>query len=223
MIGVVMAGGKGSRMMLKEHVKEEKEEDYNDYSNNEKLLLRYKNKPVIFHVVDALIDSKCFSKIIALTSKNNSPQTRQSLVEYYHDGYGGADLEIFDTLGKSYTEDLSSFLSTVGDEAVFITSGDLPLLDKEIIQKATKRYDSKNIWKSFVVTRNFLGSLGIKSSSYQLRFNNNDCYYTGISLVNAKAIQDMTSVTEVYEILDDKRIAFNLNTAEDYNNLLCST
>ena len=57
MIGLIMAGGKGTRMNL----------------DNEKLLLEYK-KPVIFHVVDSLKESNCFSKILALTS-SNSPKT----------------------------------------------------------------------------------------------------------------------------------------------------
>ena len=49
MIGLVMAGGKGTRMNL----------------DNEKLLLKYR-KPIILHVVDSLKDSNCFSKIFAL-------------------------------------------------------------------------------------------------------------------------------------------------------------
>ena len=61
MIGLVMAGGKGTRMNL----------------DGEKLLLKYK-KPIILHVVDSLNDSKCFSKILALTS-SNSPMTKKLL------------------------------------------------------------------------------------------------------------------------------------------------
>ncbi len=61
MIGLVMAGGKGTRMNL----------------FDEKLLLEYK-KPVIFHVVDALKNSGCFSKVIVATS-SNSPKTKQTL------------------------------------------------------------------------------------------------------------------------------------------------
>jgi len=58
MIAVVMAGGRGSRMK----------------SSDEKLLLHYKKKPLILHVIDALDASKCFDKIIAITSPN-SPKT----------------------------------------------------------------------------------------------------------------------------------------------------
>ena len=73
MIGLIMAGGKGTRMNL----------------DNEKLLLEYK-KPVIFHVVDSLKESNCFSKILALTS-SNSPKTKKLLEEN--------NIEIFNTNG----------------------------------------------------------------------------------------------------------------------------
>jgi adenosylcobinamide-phosphate guanylyltransferase len=45
MIGLVMAGGRGSRM---------------EFPAPEKLLLEYE-KPIIFHVIDSLNDSHCFS------------------------------------------------------------------------------------------------------------------------------------------------------------------
>ena len=70
MIGLIMAGGKGTRMNL----------------DNEKLLLKYK-KPVILHVVDSLNDSQCFSNILALTS-SNSPNTKKLLQEN--------NIEVFD-------------------------------------------------------------------------------------------------------------------------------
>ena len=51
MIGLVMAGGKGTRMNL----------------DDEKLLLEYK-KPVVLHVLDSLKHSNSFSKILAVPS-----------------------------------------------------------------------------------------------------------------------------------------------------------
>lgn len=189
-----MAGGKGSRMKV----------------NEEKLLLKYK-KSLIFHVLDALENSGCFSEIIALTSKN-LPKTRQKLIE--------SDVPIFDTAGKDYVKELNEYLKTT-KESVFVTSGDLPLLDYEIVQDIVRRYNPEDIWKSFVVTKDFLLSLEL-DSSFQIKVENQDCSYTGISLVNARSIQDIESVTVVYEILNDKRIAFNINTENDYN-LLCSS
>ncbi len=194
MIGFVMAGGKGIRMNL----------------DNEKLLLKYK-KPVILHVVDSLKNSNCFSKILAITS-SNSPKTKKLLDEN--------NVETFDTPGIGYVEDLNLALKTIND-TVLVTSGDLPLLDKEVIQKIVNQYDSQNIWTSILVTNKFLTTLGIKSD-YSVNFNNQVCHYTGISLVNSKKISSIKNLDENYVIIDDKRIAFNLNTKQDYD-LLSTT
>ncbi|MCH7965829.1 MAG: NTP transferase domain-containing protein [Thaumarchaeota archaeon] len=194
MIGLVMAGGKGIRMNL----------------DNEKLLLKYK-KPIILHVVDSLKNSNCFSKILAVTS-SNSPKTKKLLQEN--------NVETFDTPGIGYVKDLNLALKTLND-IVLVTSGDLPLLDEEVIQKIVNQFDSKNIWTSILVTNKFLTTLGIESD-YSITFNNQTCHYTGISLVNAEKISSVENLEENYVIIDDKRIAFNLNTKQDYD-LLSTT
>jgi len=194
MIGLVMAGGKGLRMNL----------------DDEKLLLKYK-KPVILHVVDSLKNSNCFSKILAITS-SNSPKTKKLLQEN--------NVETFDTPGIGYVKDLNLVLKTIND-VVLVTSGDLPLLDKEIIQKIVNQFDSQNIWTSILVTNKFLVTLGIESD-YSVNFDNQVCHYTGISLVNSEKISSLENLEENYVIIDDKRIAFNLNTKQDYD-LLSST
>ena len=187
MIGVIMAGGKGTRMNL----------------DGEKLLLKYK-KPIILHVVDSLKQSSCFSKILALTS-SNSPKTKKLLQEN--------NIEIFDTDGIGYVEDLTLVLQSTND-SVLVTSGDLPLLDKEIIQKIVKHYDPEKIWTSVLVTDKFLKKLGLKSD-YSIQNNNEICNYTGISLINANKINSFKNLDENYIIIDDKRVAFNLNTKQD--------
>jgi len=194
MIGLVMAGGKGIRMNL----------------DNEKLLLKYK-KPIILHVVDSLKNSNCFSKILAVTS-SNSPKTKKLLQEN--------NVETFDTPGIGYVKDLNLALKTLND-IVLVTSGDLPLLDEEAIQKIVNQFDSKNIWTSILVTNKFLTTLGIESD-YSITFDNQTCHYTGISLVNAEKISSLENLEENYVIIDDKRIAFNLNTKQDYD-LLSTT
>jgi adenosylcobinamide-phosphate guanylyltransferase len=189
MIGLVMAGGKGIRMNL----------------DNEKLLLKYK-KPVILHVIDSLKNSNCFSKIISITS-SNSPKTKKLLEEN--------NVETFDTPGIGYVEDLNLVLKTIND-VVLVSSGDLPLLDKEIIQKIVTYYNSQNIWTSILVTNKFLTTLGIESD-YSVNFNNQTCHYTGISLINSEKITSLENLEENFVIIDDKRIAFNLNTKQDYD------
>ena len=188
MIALVMAGGKGTRMN----------------SSEEKLLLEYK-KPVIFHVLDALKNSRCFTKIIIATS-SNSPKTKEMLEQ--------AKFETIETEGKGYSNDLNSTLQNLNDY-VFVTSGDLPFLDGNIIQSMIEKFDSKNTWTSFLISTKFLNSLNLQSDLI-VKIENSDCVYTGISIINADKITDLNEIEQSYIILDDKRIAFNLNTNEDY-------
>lgn len=194
MIGLVMAGGKGTRMNL----------------DDEKLLLKYK-KPIILHVIDSLNNSNLFSKILAITSPN-SPKTKKLLQEN--------NIEIFDTPGIGYVEDLNLVLKAIDDQ-VLVTSGDLPLLDEEIIKKIVNQYDSQKTWISILVTKKFLSSLGLESD-YPVNFSDQVCHYTGISLVNSKRITSLETLDENYIIIDDKRLAFNLNSKQDYD-LLSTT
>lgn len=188
MIGIIMAGGKGLRMDLPE----------------EKLLLKFQ-KPVILHVVDALKKSKCFSKIIAITSPS-SPKTRKLLIEN--------SVDVFDSPGNGYVEDLNLILQQL-EEPSFVSSGDLPFLDSEIVKKIVSMYDETKIWITFLVTKGFLESLHI-SSKFYINYCGHKCHYTGISMVNTKKISKLEKIPENYVILDDKRIAFNLNTKQDY-------
>ena len=194
MIGIIMAGGKGSRMKLAE----------------EKLLLKYK-KPIILRVNEALCDSDCFSKIIFITSPN-SPKTKKLLQKNNY--------EIFETSGLGYVEDLNLVLKSLND-SVFITSADLPLLDSEIIKKIVNLYSLNNTWTTILVTKNFLESLGM-SSDYNITFENQICNYTGISIINSKKISNLENIEENFVIVDDKRIGFNVNTKQDYD-LLSTT
>ena len=129
MIGLVMAGGKGSRMK---------------FSSPEKLLLEYE-KPIIFHVIDSLNNSHCFSKVFVATSPN-SPDTKFELEQ--------RGIETLNTQGNGYVNDLNFLLQKMNG-FVFVVSGDLPLLDEEIIQKMMD-FSSENTWTSFLVSKKFL-------------------------------------------------------------------
>ena len=187
MIGLIMAGGRGTRMD----------------SNEEKLLLKYK-KPVILHVVDALQQSNCFSKIVALTSPN-SPKTENILKE--------TGIDIISSRGESFVSDLNEILQQL-DEMVFVTSGDLPLLDSQIVKTIIDHHEAEQIWTSIVTTLTFQKTLGIKSDCI---IENHDYVQTGISIVDAKKITNLDPVEEKFLVIDDKRIGLNLNTKDDYN------
>ena len=215
-----MAGGKGSRM---------------EFPAPEKLLLEY-DKPIIFHVIDSLNYSHCFSKVFAATSPN-SPDTKHVLEQNR--------IETLSTPGNGYVSDLNFVLQKCAD-LVFITSGDLPLLDEKIIQVMIDKFLKgegriprevgtatgilENAWTSFLVTKKFLDSLGLEhrglGDERAVRTNAN-CAYTGISIINTKKInwrekRNDTYIEENQIILNDKRIAFNLNTLKDYELLSSS-
>jgi adenosylcobinamide-phosphate guanylyltransferase len=194
MIGLVMCGGKGTRMKLSE----------------EKLLLKYK-KPLIEHVLNAFEDSKIFSRLVCVTS-NNAPKTREFVSRMR--------VDTLETQGNGYVKDLGEAIAKF-DELIFVASGDMPLLDSEIIKKITKLVNEKNTWTSILVRKNFLQSLGFEAEFF-VNYNNEECAYTGISIIDPKQINIMQPVSESYVILDDKRIATNLNTKKDYD-LICTT
>ena len=189
-----MCGGKGTRMK----------------SSEEKLLLKYK-KPIIEYVLTAFKNSGIFTKIVCVTS-NNAPKT--------HKFVSDLGIDILQTKGSGYVNDLNEALSKF-NELIFVASGDMPLLDSEIIQKIIKLVNEKNAWTSILVRKNFLQSLGLEAEFF-VNWNNEECTYTGISIVDPTQIKNMQHVPESYIVLDDKRVAVNLNTQKDYD-LICAT
>jgi len=184
-----MCGGKGTRMNLPQ----------------EKLLLKYKT-PIIQHVINALQESGCFSKIIGATS-SNAPKTSEFLKSL--------GISMIQTEGNGYVNDLNRILQNF-DEHVFVISGDMPLLDAKIIKKIVQLADVKNTWTVVLLSKNFLDSLHIKTD-YLITYNKKEYSYSGISIVNPTRLSGMKPVDESYVILDDKRIALNLNTKQDYD------
>ena len=191
MIGLVMAGGKGTRMQ----------------GNEEKLLLEYK-KPLVLHVIDALKNSNCFEKIIAVTSPN-SPQTQKILSDN--------NVKIFETLGENFVIDLNNILKEL-DDCVFVTSGDLPLLDETIVKQIVNTTNSEKTWVSVLTTKSFQSSLNLDTECL-VSLNGEDHVHTGISIVNASKIKNLDSVKENYLIINDKRVCFNVNTKSDFESL----
>ncbi|NHI04199.1 hypothetical protein DYY67_1057 [Candidatus Nitrosotalea sp. TS] len=187
MIGLVMCGGKGTRME----------------SVQEKLLLKYK-KPIIQHVISALDESGCFSKIVCATSCN-APKTSQFVKDL--------GMSTVETKGEGYVEDLNHILESFDDD-VFVVSGDLALLDSEIVQKIVSDFENRKSWTSVLVSKKFLDLIGVKPE-YLVNYNGEECAFTGISIVNPKIIVGMEPVQESYVVIDDKRVAINLNTKSD--------
>ena len=178
--------------------------------SEEKLLLKYK-KPIIEHVLNAFKNSGIFSKVVCVTS-NNAPKTHKFVFDL--------GIDIIKTKGSGYVNDLNDALNKF-NELIFVASGDMPLLDSEVIQKIIKLVNGNNVWTSILVTKKFLESLELEAEFF-VNYNNEECAYTGISIIEPSQIKNMQYVPESYIIFDDKRVAVNLNTKKDYD-LICTT
>jgi adenosylcobinamide-phosphate guanylyltransferase len=92
----------------------------------------------------------------------------------------------------------------------------MPLLDAKIIKKIVQLVDTTNTWTTVISSKNFLDSLHVKTE-YLLIYNKKEYSYSGISIVNPVRLSGMEHVEETFVILDDKKIALNLNTKQDYD------
>jgi adenosylcobinamide-phosphate guanylyltransferase len=101
------------------------------------------------------------------------------------------------------------------DEPTLVVSGDMPLLDGQIVKELVANYDG-SVWQSFLVTKKFLDTINL-TLEFSVNHDNKECYYTGISIIDPKKISSMDTVKETYRIIDDKRLALNLNTKRDYD------
>lgn len=187
MIALVMCGGRGSRMR----------------SDEEKLLLKYKI-PLVQNVINSLHESGCFTKVICVTSKN-APQTREFVANL--------GVSTFETSGDGYVKDLNQAMKNFND-MVFVTSADMPLLDGDVIRKLAGIGCKEGTWTSVLVSKKFLDLLGM-GAEYLITINNSQYAYTGISVVDSRGVSGLEPVKESYVILDDKRIAVNINTKKD--------
>ncbi|MDI1496276.1 MAG: nucleotidyltransferase [Cenarchaeum symbiont of Oopsacas minuta] len=195
MNAIVMAGGCGTRMK----------------SKKEKLLLDIDGEAMIIRTVRILSDSQLFDSISCITSAN-APETATILEN--------AKIQTISTAGLGYSKDLGEALSHMCGH-VLIVSGDMPLLDSHILQRMIKLYDKNSIWTSFVMTRKFANTLDIE---YHHVFGKFDYVHTGVMIVNASAYEGENKfVKEDHIILDEKKLGININTLQDYENLISFT
>ncbi len=111
---LVMAGGKGSRLGIKE----------------EKPLLIFKGKPLIEYVLEALKNSKYISKIFVATSKNTQ-KTEQEMKKKF---------AVIRAPGKGYVEDMRFALKELNLGKTLVISADLPLLSSKDIDWVIEEY-----------------------------------------------------------------------------------
>lgn len=235
MIGVVMAGGRGSRMRS----------SASEMSGalgvpdipEEKLLLQInshadsivaaagenarkgRRKPVVAHVIDTLAGCDFIKTILAVTS-SNAPRTKNMLLDTYDGNL--RNILITDSAGAGYSEDLAGAIRTLlqnpdDDEGIIVVSGDMPLLDTNAIANISNHYVA-DAWTSIVVSKVYSARWDMQDLEYEVNVDGIACYYTGVSVVGARSAS-LKDGAQRHAILDDHRIAFTLNTVGDYERL----
>lgn len=179
-----MAGGLGSRM-----------------GRMEKPMIMLGGKTLVERVAYALKGSKNFSRIVAAVSPN-TPQTRQLL--------SSLGIEVIDTSGAGYSQDLSLLLSVLAPEKVLIVPADLPLLTAETVRKIAIKLSSHNAPAVSAVTdRSFVESLGITPSVVI-----GDKCHSGITFFDSGRV-GLKPVEELYFTMNMKEIVVNVNTKKE--------
>ncbi len=196
MIGLVMAGGRGTRMR----------------AMGEKLVLGGET-PVVSRVIGAMADSGMYTRIVAATSPN-APRTAALLRD-------DARISVVETAGDGYAADVCTAMSTL-EGNVMVVPGDLALIDASVLRKASALHDEAGAWMAIVATRRFAESLGA-TPEFFVNVGQRECCYTGVSVVNAALARGGGHVKEALRVLDDRRICLGINTVSDYELVFGST
>lgn len=186
---VVMAGGKGKRMEVCE----------------EKPLLKVGAKPVIEHVLTALLNAKRVSRVVVAVSRSTS-KTANFVRKF--------PVTVVETPGEGYIQDMQFVIKKLGLNIVLAVVSDLPLITGVIIDDVLKQYeDCRKPALTVAVpieTKNKLG-LGVE---YAFEAENKKVVPTGINIIDGKLIDDGWMEQEVY-VLNREEIAINVNTLQD--------
>jgi len=198
MMAVIMCGGKGSRFITPDNI--------------EKPLARIKGKTLIETVLNAVILSRQFSRIICVSSPR-SPHTTEFLQRNYRTDHN-IDVMVADGLG--FSKDLSKALNLMNEQKVLTLPSDLALLDSDTVRKLIKRCTPsiKNTCIAAVADRSFVRSIGT-TCSYLIDIESKEYCYTGVCGFYLGTSLSDEPFEEFYSIVNEIQLILNINTTED--------
>jgi adenosylcobinamide-phosphate guanylyltransferase len=191
LIAAVMCGGRASRMQA---------------GVIEKPMLKVNSIAMVERVILALVSSDRFDRIVAAVSPN-TPKTKELLKS--------KGIEIIETSGEGYSNDLSFLLSELKPRRVMVVPSDLPLLNSQIVSEILDAIDNSSTMKehgpaiSIVLEKGFVEKTGAKPSIVLDQY----CH-SGITIFNTISFST-EAVEEYYWVMNRKEIALNVNTKEE--------
>jgi adenosylcobinamide-phosphate guanylyltransferase len=210
--GVLMCGGKGTRIKSTLGYK------------TEKPLIILKNKPLVEYLINALNQTNSFEKIFAAVS-NNTQKTREFINASFQN-----KILLLETSGIEYSEDylkvIKYFKNTPFEKEkekefkkILFLPIDIPLISPEILKQIIQMQQEKPCL-TIIVEKDFVKNHGITPSSYEFIFDQKNCCYSGISLIDVSKIyiddsKKVQLIEEEYVILNNRGVACNINTFKD--------
>lgn len=155
MIGIIMAGGRGSRIK----------------SNTEKPLIKVGDKTMLERVAEALIKAG-LEVLIAV-----SQYTPHTTLKAKKMGLG-----VVESPGRGYVEDIQFLLRELSLDNALVVSADLPFVSPKLIKKVVKKYNTVKKPICVVVTEEDYRSMGFTPSTV-LEHNHKKLVPVGINVV----------------------------------------
>ena len=187
---LVMAGGKGTRLDLKE----------------EKPLLKVGGKFLIEYVLNALKNANKVDEIIVATSKY-TPKTAALARKL--------SFSVLETPGTDFCSDATYAIKKMKLDTVMTISADLPLISGKFIDEVITRYEQCNKPAlTVMVPLEVYKRLGLRTD-YIFTIEGRHLVPAGINVLDGKKIHGTELVEEEIFVVKNEKIAANVNTIKD--------
>lgn len=186
MLALIMAGGLGTRMNL-----------------GEKPLVEIAGKPMLSYVISAF--ERAGYEILVVATKK-VPMTKNWC--------RANGIEIYQTSGTGYVEDLMECIIDIGQSLPFFTCvSDLPGITPDIIENISCLYEKSKLPACSVwVPENLFNQNNCKCNYHEI-INNTLCCPVGLNILDGAAISSKQEELKV--VLTEPALTFNVNTREE--------
>jgi adenosylcobinamide-phosphate guanylyltransferase len=185
-----MAGGKGTRMLIRE----------------EKPLIKVCGKPVIDYVIAALKTAKKIDGIIVATSAC-TPKTAKYLNSFL--------VRVVETPGTDYVSDMGYASQNLKLDVFLAIAADLPLVTGEVLDTIVERYESCGKPALTVAvplkTKQRLGM----SVEYSFKMDGRDVVPVGINVIDGRSRYGDEWLDQDIYLLNLDELAVNINTVHE--------
>jgi adenosylcobinamide-phosphate guanylyltransferase len=186
MYAVIMAGGAGTRLNL-----------------GEKPLIDICGRPMIAHVISAFSGAGCRT-VVAASKK--TPMT----INWCR----AQQIPCHKTPGDGYINDMISIVGELETkEPVFVSVSDIPCITPAIIRSIHSTYlandkDALSVWIPSTLVKSCRGGMPYRES-----IDGTEACPAGVNILRADRIDEIQEETRL--LLDEPRLAVNVNTRED--------